>query len=299
MILSNPFISYAQYNEDVILLALLSDVNNGVYVDIGANYPIEDSVTKLFYKNGWSGINIEPIPYIFEMLKKDRPNDINLNIGISSKEGELDFFENKAMPGHSSFDQSKAKHFNDDKTSKYKVKIKTLKDVLKANNVKNINFLKIDVEGFEDEVVAGNDWSVYRPEVICIESSDEEASWEKTLKNNQYKFFINDGLNAYYVAEESWHRTKNFADTVVKLSHQALKKHQYDAWARGERQLKKVTRLNQTHFDLVQKLRRDNQLLIHDNELSLKGVSYIKRLKRSAYGLTVDWLRYKIGDKRG
>ncbi len=293
MILLNPFPSYAQYNEDIIILALLLNVDNGFYVDVGANYPVMDSVTKIFYEKGWRGINIEPIPSLYRLLEKDRPDDINLNIGIGDKSGELAFFENKTMPGHSSFDRGMVSNLKKDEVNKYKVKVKTLKDVFKSNNVKKINFLKIDVEGFESDVIKGNDWILYRPEVVCIESNHCKGLWRQVLTKNQYKCFIKDGLNEYYIAEESWYRTDNFADTVVKLSHQSLKKHHYDNIVHIMGQLKKVTRLNQVHFDLVQKLRDENQKLIQDNQLSLKGVGYSNRLKRSLYGLTVDWFRYK------
>jgi len=298
MILKNPFPSYAQYNEDIILLALLSDVDNGFYVDIGANYPTIDSVTKLFYKHGWRGINVEPIPSFFELLQKDRPEDINLNIGIGDKNGELDFFENQIVPGHSSFDLDNAIDSKTDAINKYKVKIKTLKYVFDSNQVKKIHFLKVDVEGFENAVIKSNDWSKYRPEVICIEASDKKTTWQRILIKNRYKFFINDGLNEYYVAEESWARTDKFAEKVIGLAHQSLKHHQYDAWSRDVNQLKKVTQLNQTHFNMVQELRHDNHMLRHYNRLSLSNVGYLKRLKRSFYGLTLDWVRYKLDNKK-
>lgn len=291
MISSRPFPSYAQYNEDIILLALLHDVDKGFYVDVGANYPVIDSVTKLFYEKGWRGINIEPIPSIFKLLQGDRPEDINLNVGIGDKNGKVEFYENETVPGHSSFINDKAGYFKNDKISKYLVDIKTLKSIFKTNKVKKINFLKIDVEGFEEAVINGNDWTVYRPEIICIESGHKEASWQKVLLNNKYRLFINDGLNEYYVAEESWARTDNFEERVVKLTHRSLKKHQYDCLLNNIRQLKKVTRLNQIHFDLVQQLRAENKM-------SLSNVSYYERLRRSAYGLTVDWLRYKLSKRR-
>jgi len=77
MNLTAPFPSYAQYNEDIILLALLYDVEKGFYVDVGANYPVIDSVTKLFYQHGWRGINIEPYLNCIVKLKK-----IDLKISI-------------------------------------------------------------------------------------------------------------------------------------------------------------------------------------------------------------------------
>ncbi len=283
--LSNTFISYAQYNEDTILFALLSDVREGVYVDVGANYPTIDSVTKLFYEKGWHGINIEPIPWVYKLVQEERPDDINLNIGIGNKADEIDFFENTEMSGHSGFNQ---KELGDVKLKKYKVKINTLKQVFISNKIQKINFLKIDVEGFEDEAINGNDWSIYRPEVVCIESNHNKAktSWQRVLTDNRYKLFIMDGLNEYYVAEESWYRTNGFADRAVSIDYKSLRQHQYYAWVDDIKQLNNATKLNKDYYNRIQKLN-------DDNKLSLRGVGYRERLKRSLKGLTVDWVRHK------
>ena len=56
------FVSYAQNFEDVLLWRALGHIKNGVYIDVGANSHVEQSVTKVFYDAGWSGINIEPLP---------------------------------------------------------------------------------------------------------------------------------------------------------------------------------------------------------------------------------------------
>lgn len=252
MRLANPFPSYAQYNEDIILLALLHDVKDGFYVDIGANDPVLDSVTKLFYDHGWRGINVEPISSLFRQLEKSRPLDTNLNIGIGNAEKELIFFENESISGHSSFNKKNAGHIKDSSILEYKVKVKPLKKVLKEHKTEHIHFLKIDVEGFEDSVIQSNDWTLYRPEVVCVESSTSKTKWQSILLKKRYKPFIMDGLNEYYVSKESWSRTEGFADRVVKLSHQSFKHHQYQDRSRMIRQLKKVTKLNQTHFDITQ-----------------------------------------------
>src|SRR5262245_39670575 len=80
-----PMISYAQNHEDVLLRRAFADQKEGFYVDIGANHPVNLSITKHFYDSGWSGVNIEPLPCIFELLQSGRPRDINLNMGISNK----------------------------------------------------------------------------------------------------------------------------------------------------------------------------------------------------------------------
>ena len=75
------FITYAQFLEDFILYCIFYDIDNGFYIDVGANDPNDISVTKAFYLNGWHGINIEPLPEMQQLLLKHRSRDINLNIG--------------------------------------------------------------------------------------------------------------------------------------------------------------------------------------------------------------------------
>ena len=88
-------ISYAQNFEDVMLNRVFSDIKNGFYIDVGANDPVIDSVTKHFYDNGWTGINIEPVSEHFQALLAQRPKDINLQLAISLEEGELEFWESE------------------------------------------------------------------------------------------------------------------------------------------------------------------------------------------------------------
>lgn len=293
MIDPHAFRTYAQYHEDIILLALLSDVEEGFYIDVGANYPTVDSVTKLFYERGWKGINIEPIPSLFKQLKEQRPDDINLQLGIGDKHAELTFYENENIPGHSSF-KSSPQGGSGGKIKSYKVPILTLEEVFDTHAASTqVHFLKIDVEGFEKEVIAGANWSKYRPEVICVESNHRLDSWQDILLTNNYKLFINDGLNEYYVARESWARVEGFADKVVKLSYAALRQHQYDSWMEDTKQLKKLTKLNAIHYDMVKQLETENKKLTAENHLTLYGQTIRERLKRSLYGLTVDWIRYK------
>lgn len=293
MISKKAFITYAQYNEDIILLALLPGINNGFYVDVGANYPVIDSVTKLFYDKGWRGINIEPIPSLYRQLARLRPKDINLPIGVSDKKGELEFFENVNIPGHSSFSRSDAEQADARNIATYKVKISPLRDIFATHRVETIHFLKIDVEGLEEAVIKGNDWKKYRPYIICIEANHRTTLWQDILLKNNYKLFINDGLNEYYVAKEEWVRTEGFAERAVELNYHALNQQQYQSWKQDSLQLKRVTKLNQTHHQMVEALRQENARLRYENRFSLVNRSYHERLKRSVKGLTVDWWQYR------
>ena len=87
------FISYAQNFEDVMLWRALKHIKNGFYIDVGANDPDGDSVTKAFYEQGWCGINIEPVSQWFEKIQQNRTRDINLNIAAGAQEGELILYE--------------------------------------------------------------------------------------------------------------------------------------------------------------------------------------------------------------
>ena len=210
----NKLVTYAQNREDILLDAFFDDEEVGFYVDVGAEAPTELSVTKLFYEKGWHGINIEPIARQHQLFVKERPRDINLNIGIAEKTGELKFREYKGS-GYSTFSQETIEeHLNDNEAlvkeyEDYTAKVMTLKDVFKEQDVTSIQFMKVDVEGLEYDVLAGNDWSKYRPEVICIEANHINKDWHDVLKKNAYEFVFFDGLNEYY-ADTGTDRSQKF-----------------------------------------------------------------------------------------
>lgn len=292
--------TYAQYNEDIILYALLHDVKKGFYVDVGANYPTIDSVTKLFYDKGWTGINIEPIKSLYKQFLEIRPNDINLQCGAGDKPGKVTLREYTEVSGHSTFDPAQKKqHDASLKYTDYDVDIKTLESILDDTKPKHVHFIKIDVEGFEFEVVAGNNWTKYRPEVVCIEANHVSQDWRKILKDNKYRLFIGDGLNEYYVANESWHRTNGFEERIISVDYHALKQHQWQSWSQDSHDLLHLTELTEQKETLIRNLQQRVVQLEASEGLSLKDRPLRSRLKRAGYGLTVDWLRFKRTNKRG
>lgn len=209
-------IYYAQNKEDLFIGAYFPDIEDGFYVDIGANDPELDSVTKLFYDKGWHGINVEPILRHYKALQEARPRDLNLRIGLSNSPGKLRFREYVQGDGLSTFDQNMVKQYeagNNARAKKYKeydVEVKTLAEIMDQNKVKHVHFMKIDVEGYEYEVIAGNDWSKYRPELLCIEANHIAKDWRPLLKKAKYTKVFFDGINEYYLAQESMHREKFF-----------------------------------------------------------------------------------------
>ena len=204
------FISYAQNFEDVMLWRALKHVENGFYIDVGANDPEEDSVTKAFYDRGWHGINIEPVPEYYKRLSDQRPHDINLAMAAGASDGELTLFDVPAVRGWGSSDATVAENHRKDgfEVEEMTVLVRTLTRICEEHVTGEIHFLKIDAEGFETEVIRGMDFGKWRPWILLIEATKPNSQvinyegWEPTLTKHEYHFTYFDGLNRYYVAEE-------------------------------------------------------------------------------------------------
>src|SRR5579871_4262386 len=156
-----PWISYAQNFEDVLLMRALRNVQNGFYIDVGAQSPLDDSVTKAFYDIGWRGINIEPSEEFFGQLVRARPKDINLSVFVGAKAGTREFFEIQGT-GLSSGIAAIA-HGHARATTARTVEELTLDDVCRKHVTGDVHFLKIDVEGAEAQVVEGFSFAEIRP----------------------------------------------------------------------------------------------------------------------------------------
>lgn len=200
------FVSYAQEFEDLIIYVVMKDyVTNGNYIDVGANDPLYFSVTKAFYDMGWSGINIEPLDDKCELLVRERPRDINLCIGVGEKEGELKMALAEMGSSFATDVQSKMNLTEERYVTK---KITTLQRIVDTWGKEETHFLKIDVEGFEREVLLGTDFTRFRPWLIIMESTVPGTTipchekWESILLENHYSMAFQYGINRYYVADE-------------------------------------------------------------------------------------------------
>jgi FkbM family methyltransferase len=206
------FISYSQNAEDVLLWRALGHVANGFYIDVGANDPEEHSVTKAFYDAGWRGISIEPLPSFHQAFLAQRPRDVNLAIAAGSSNGELTLYDTPQVRGWASPDQAVAEMHRSEghEVVEMRVPVRTLASVCEEHvqEGRQIHFLKIDVEGFEGEVLRGMDFARWRPWVLVIEATlpnsreTNHAAWEHLVTGHGYRFAWFDGLNRYYVAQE-------------------------------------------------------------------------------------------------
>jgi FkbM family methyltransferase len=198
-------ISYAQNFEDVILARVFRGRNKGFYVDVGAGDPTHLSVTKWFYDQGWSGINLEPNSKLYERLVAARPRDCTLNIGASDAKGTLEFTETDYAELSTFLDAGETEL----RGAKRLVNVASLNDILeKHGKSRTIDFIKVDVEGWELQVLRGLNLRRYRPTIFVVEAVLPESQtpshegWEPVLTANGYSMVYFDGLNRFYLAEE-------------------------------------------------------------------------------------------------
>jgi FkbM family methyltransferase len=203
--------SYAQNQEDVLLSRVFAPGLTGFYIDVGANDPVRHSITKHFYDLGWHGINVEPALEPFERLASARPRDVNLNVGVSDEPGKLSFFElPPESSGGSTFSADQAAWHRDNglPSEGRMVEVTTLAHVCEEHVEGEIDFLSVDVEGHERQVLQGADWTRWRPRVVVVEATQPATTipthgeWEHILLDAGYLFAAFDGLNRFYVREE-------------------------------------------------------------------------------------------------
>jgi FkbM family methyltransferase len=169
------FRHFSQEGEDAILLRLLEERPSGFYVDVGAHHPKRFSNTFLFYQMGWRGINIEPSPGLGECFNRIRPRDINLEIGVGETPGVLTYFMFND-PALNTFDELLMRER--EALTEYSVvatrdvAVERLETIFEERLPENqtIDFMSIDVEGFDLQVLRSNDWNRFRPEFILVEA---------------------------------------------------------------------------------------------------------------------------------
>jgi len=165
-------VSYSQEGED-ILLRYMFPKGEGTYVDVGAHHPVRFSNTLFFYNIGWRGINIDPIPGIMEQFEARRPGDVNLGLGVARQKGALAYhmFED---PAFNSFNAEYAESILRGGMPRIEVRqvpVDTLENILDTHlGGRRIDFMTIDAEEYELEVLASNNWEKHRPSCLVAES---------------------------------------------------------------------------------------------------------------------------------
>jgi FkbM family methyltransferase len=206
-----PLTSYSQRFEDLYLGCCFPEQRDGFYIDIGAGHPVYDNVSFAFYLRGWRGIAVEPNPWLSQLAQGVRPRDRNLQSLVGAAEGDAAFHLVNEFHGLSTMiaDHARKAESEFGKASQsLTMPVTTLAALCEQHAPASFEFLKIDVEGAEDDVIRGGDWKRFRPKVVVIEALAPYSlapawdSWEPILTKHGYRYARFDSLNRYYVAED-------------------------------------------------------------------------------------------------
>lgn len=226
-------ISYAQNFEDIMLWRALGHIAQGFYVDVGAHDPVNGSVSRLFYERGWRGVHIEPTPQYSQMIAADRPDETVMALAIGDCMGEIDLtiFPDTGLT--TAAPQATQRHIDVTRFAQHIVKVPqiTLDALLAPYEGRPIHWLKIDIEGYEEQALKG--WNAERdhPWVMVLEATLPGSNepyfqhWEPMLLNAGYTFAYFDGLNRFYVAPEhpellpAFSTPPNFFDNFLVYAH--------------------------------------------------------------------------------
>lgn len=204
-------LSYAQNMEDIVLARLFAGRATGFYIDVGGGHAVADNVTFLSYLAGWRGIVAEPQDGLARLYGRVRPRDIVSTALVGRSDGELELFQADRFHGLSTASEHHAAAAEAAGVAGRRIRkpVTTLAALAAAHAPAVIDVLKIDVEGHEADVIAGNDWTRFRPLVVLAEAieplsmADASHRFEPALLAAGYRFAYFDNLNRWYVAEEA------------------------------------------------------------------------------------------------
>lgn len=209
--------SYSQCGEDLIIQYVfqLRGIKKPTYIDIGAHHPNKLSNTALFYDLGSQGINIEANPELMSAFLKMRTRDINLNIGIASVKGDTEFYimKDNTLSTFSNIELNSLLNLGMELEKVLKVPILTINEILHnyCNN-QFPDFLSLDVEGLDLDIIQDIDFNISSPKVICVEASEYsstgsgEKNWKliNYLESKNYFEYANTNLNSIMVRKDFW-----------------------------------------------------------------------------------------------
>ncbi len=203
-------LSYAQHLEDFHLSRVFDEQREGFYIDVGAGHPVADNASCWFYLRGWRGVVVEPQSELLSLYEFVRPRDIREGRALGLVEGETDFHVVDRLHGFSTTIREYAELAEDFGAghATRRTPATTLATLCAEHNVGAVDFLKIDVEGAEGDVLRGGDWNRWRPRVVVCEAvapgsmAPNWSEWEPFLVARNYEFVLYDGLNRWYVANE-------------------------------------------------------------------------------------------------
>jgi FkbM family methyltransferase len=207
--------TYAQHGDDIVIRCVFDSlgIDNPSYLDIGAHHPTNISNTKLFYDTGSRGINVEANPHLFQQFMIERPDDVNLNFGVGVESGFLDFYMVDEHSGRNSFDYDTVAAFVADYPEFSIREVRALPVMTVAQILQNRaipDFLSIDVEGLDYDILKSIDFKRYPFKLICVEVGGSDKinyadAVSMLLETNGYFSLIRCGANLIFVAKQYEH----------------------------------------------------------------------------------------------
>ena len=205
-------ISYAQRYEDLYLMRCFGARSEGFYIDIGSGHPVYDNMSFAFYLQGWRGMTVEPNPWLARLSRAVRPRDRHVEALVGAASGQTTYYLVDDLHGLSTMIESHARaaatQFG--KCSQaMQAPITTLRELCAQHAPAAFDFLKVDVEGAEHDVICSGDWQSHRPKIVVVEAlapftlAPAWDAWEPILIRQCYRYACFDSLNRYYVAEEA------------------------------------------------------------------------------------------------
>ena len=198
-----PNSHYAEFAEDVMVNRILKKIKKGFYVDIGAYHPYKGSLTYNLYNRKWNGMNLDISKSSIDLFNIARPSDININCAVSEFNGETYYYENSPI------NQQNSLIPQDSNQKKIKIQSYKLSEILKMQNINSVDYINIDTEGNELEVLMGIDFSKINPTLFTIEDNsfdlNNEIKKKKIifLKEKNYELINIIGVTMFFVKKDS------------------------------------------------------------------------------------------------
>lgn len=241
-------LSYAQRLEDIHLDCVFADEPAGFYIDVGGGHPIADNVTLLFYEKNWRGLVIEPQSHLAAIHRSLRPRDLVFEGLVGKAEGEALFHQVDRFHGFSTTidNHAQAASATGVDVRSLAKPMTTLAKLCATHGITAVDFLKIDVEGAEADVLAGFDFSALRPRIVVVEAvapgtmTPSHDSFEPLLLSRNYRLAFEDGLNRFYVRGEEAELARRFPQAPLAWDSVA---HLYDEGRADENPLHRDHRL--------------------------------------------------------
>lgn len=205
-----PSLHFGEFGEDIFINRILNNIKHGKYIDVGCYHPYKGSLTATLYNKNWNGINIDLSKTSIDLFNMVRKRDINLNVAISNYNGEISYYENSPINQQNSLTKT------NNQQTKIKIKCQTLNSILEKNILQKFDYLNIDVEGSELEVIEGIDLMKYHPSLITIENNN--LLLEDYLKDNVYEKLIScDYVFVNKIGVTNFFLDKNLSKKIYKL----------------------------------------------------------------------------------